>query len=504
MKYLLYFIFSFILLKGFAQIPVMNPILGSSVICSNPSSPESFTASASNSPNSFSWSVFPSGGVNILNDSSSVALIYFPSTNGTFTIYCSASNAFGTSSNISFVVTVFETPNVNFSGSNTFCQGSSTNLSASSTVGGASSTVSYNWSPSYGLNTTSGQNVIANPANATNYTVTANNGVCSSSSEILVAPFESMSVTFSGANTFCQGSSTNLSASSTVQSGSSTISYFWSPSYGLNTVFGSDVIANPAVSTNYTVTAFYETCSNSGQITVTPNGFLPPVISAVASDSLVCYGDSISVSASGANTYEWSDGLQNGVPFNVYYSNTYFVTGTDINGCIGSASVNVSVNPLATFYINSSLNPIPPGSGQSATLTINGNANTSYSLNGVATSTTIVVSPTITTTYTFTSVNSSGCEYTSIFTQFVGFVTGVEVIGNSVTEDYFNVFPNPNNGIFQIKSSIVETIQIINQLGEIIRVINLNPEEEFQVSNLSSGIYFIHSNRKNIKIIVTQ
>ena len=503
MKHLLYILLSIISLQGIAQVPVMNPIVGQSVICSSPAAPVSFTTSASNSPLFYNWSIFPSTGALITNDSSGVTTILFPPANGTFTLYCSATNAFGTSATTSFIIDVFETPDVTFSGTNTFCQGSSTNLSASSTIGGASSTIFYNWAPSYGLNTTSGQNVIANPATPTNYTVTASNGICSSSSEIMVAPFETMSVTFSGANTFCQGSSTNLSASSTIQSGSSTIAYFWTPSYGLSNTFGQFVTANPAVSTNYTVTAYYGSCFNTGQITVGPNGFSPSPIAASASNSLVCFGDSITLTAFGANTYTWTNGVQNAIPFSVYYSNTYYVTGTDNNGCTSSASVNVNVDQLATFYVNSSLNPIPPGSGQSATLTINGSASTSYSVNGVPCSTSIVVTPTITTTYTITSANSSGCEYSIEFTQYVGFVTSINPI-NTNAQNYFKVYPNPNNGEFTIKSSDIETIKIINQLGEIVRVINLNPEEEVQVSNLSAGIYAIHSNKSHIKIIVTQ
>lgn len=504
MKSLFSLLFSFILLTSLAQAPIMNPITGSSVICSSPSAPSSFTASASNSPTSYAWSVLPSIGVVIANDSSSISSISFPYSNGTFTIYCSATNAFGTSSTVSYIVTVFETPSVSFSGSNTFCQGSSTNLSASSTILAASPTVSYNWAPGYGLNTTTGSNVIANPALSTTYTVTATKGFCSNTAQIVVAPFETMSVTFSGANTFCQGSSTNLSASSTVLAASPTISYNWAPGYGLNTTTGANVIANPAVSTTYTVTAFFGSCSNTGQITVGPNNFTPPNVTATASNSVVCYGDTTTLMAYGANSYTWTNNVQNGVSFGVYNSNTYYVTGTDLNGCTNSASVNVSVNPLATFYINSNLNPIPLGSGQSSTLTINGNAGTSYSVNGVSTSTMIVVTPTVTTTYTFTSVNSSGCEYSYVFTQYVGYVTGIESISYSADENYFNVFPNPSNGIFNIKSNIQETIQIINQLGEIVRVIDLNPETEFQVTDLSAGIYVIHSNRTRVKIIVTQ
>lgn len=102
----------------------MNSIVGSSVICSSPSVPSSFSASASNSPTSYSWSIStPSAGVIIGNASNSITSISFPYTNATYTIYCTATNGFGTSPTVPFVVTVFETPSVTFSGANTFCQG---------------------------------------------------------------------------------------------------------------------------------------------------------------------------------------------------------------------------------------------------------------------------------------------------------------------------------------------------------------------------------------------
>lgn len=500
-KLLLTLFFGIALFSGFSQAPVISPIVGPSVVCAGSSTQNTYSTSATNFPSYYTWSVsWPNAGVVINNANSSSASYIFPNANATYTIYCYATNGSGMSFNQPFVVTIFQTPNVSFSGANTFCQGSSTNLSASSTIQGASTTISYNWAPSSGLNTTTGPNVIASPSNATTYTVTALNGSCSNSSQITVTPFQMLPVTFSGSNTFCQGSSTNLSASSTIQGASQTVFYSWSPSFGLNTTTGANVIASPSVSTNYTVTGYYGACTNSGQITIGPNGFSVPIISASATNTLVCYGDSTILNATGANTYTWSSGLQNGVPFGVYNSNTYYVNGTDVNGCVGSSSVNIIGNPSAIFSINSSYLPIQ--AGDSSTITINGNAGTTYSLNGVSTPTLIVLTPTVTTTYILTSMSPSGCDYMQYYTQYVGYVMGVQP--NELLGNYFNVYPNPNNGVFNLKSSTKETVRIINELGEIIRNIELSPGTELQVTDLSAGIYLIHSDRVKMKIIVTQ
>jgi len=500
MKYIFTVIISLMFINMQAQVPVVSPISGQSAVCANSAITVFYSTSATNSPIYFTWWYVSSTYSATLSSTSNVAGATFYGINQTYTLYCTATNASGTSATQQYVVSVFETPNITFSGSNTFCQGSSTSISASSTIFAASSTVSYNWAPNYGLNTTSGPDVIANPSVPTNYTVTAINGVCSNTAQINVTPFELMNVTFSGATTFCQGSSTSISASTTILGGSSTISYNWAPSIGLNTTYGPNVIAAPNVQTTYTVIAYLNgSCSISNQITITPNGFSPSPITALASNTNICLGDSITLIASGASTYTWSNGIPNGASFTPYYSNTYYVSGTDNNGCTGSSSVSVNVNQSAYFYVYSLNNPIQ--TGQSATLTINGSSGSTYYMDGVPTNTDIVISPTVTTTYTFTSVNSSGCSYTYIYTQYVGFVLGVENL--QTLQDYILVYPNPSDKIFNIKSSNEETIYILNQLGETVKEIKLLPETEQQVSDLSSGIYIIHSTRGNTKIIVT-
>lgn len=166
----------------FAQLsPVMNPIQGPTAICSVPAAPV-FTASASNSPTSYSWSVAGSyTGVMIGNSTGAITSISFPHVpvNATYTVYCYATNNGGSSPIVSYIVTVYETPTVTFSGATSFCQGSSTNISASPTTFQASSTtLSYSWSPSTGLNTTTGPTVHAQPASTTNYTVLLTMGTC--------------------------------------------------------------------------------------------------------------------------------------------------------------------------------------------------------------------------------------------------------------------------------------------------------------------------------------
>lgn len=164
----------------------MNPISGSAYVCTDPNTFNTFSTSASNSPNFYTWIVSPSAGVQILSPSVDTTSIIFPNVNAIYTVYCSATNNFGSSGFVSFVVNVFEKPNVTFSGNTTICQGSGTNLSASPTILAGSSTLYYTWTPSLGLSPSSGPNVYANPTVTTMYTVTTVNGPCNYFNQVTV------------------------------------------------------------------------------------------------------------------------------------------------------------------------------------------------------------------------------------------------------------------------------------------------------------------------------
>jgi hypothetical protein len=154
-----------------AQVPVIGPIVGPGTSCSEVA--RTYSTSANNSPLYYQWATVPSTGVLISDPNNSITVISFPYYSGiTYTVYCTASNAVGTSMPSMKLVNIYETPTVTFSGSNlSFCQGSSTSLMASATMKSGSSTLSYNWSPSTGLNTTVGPNVIASPNANTTYTL---------------------------------------------------------------------------------------------------------------------------------------------------------------------------------------------------------------------------------------------------------------------------------------------------------------------------------------------
>jgi gliding motility-associated-like protein len=277
------------------------------------------------------------------------------------------------------------------------------NQSVNLTAGGAST---YVWSPSSGLNQTTGTTVTASPISTTTYTITGTdaNG-CSNtlSNTVAVNPLPNLSTTPSSA-TLCIGDSVTLNIN-----GAST--YTWSPGAGLNQSTGSQVKASPIATTTYTITGTNANgCINTQTISVTVNPL--PIIIANGPNS-ACTGSSITLFGSGANTYTWSGGVINNSPFTISNTTTYTVTGTDANGCSNTASKTVTVNALPTL----SVLPVNPTIclNQSINLTAGGASTYAWSpASGLnqTTGTTVTASPTSTTTYTITGTDANGCSNT--------------------------------------------------------------------------------------------
>lgn len=155
----------------------------------------------------------------------------------------------------------------------TICAGGSTTLTASGSA-------SYTWAPSTGLSSATGSTVSASPAATTVYTVITGSGSCIAAAEATITVSPPPLLTLSPASvSICAGSSTTLSAFGAA-------SYSWSPFAGLSSGSGSQVVANPAATTVYTVTGAVGSCS--AQATTTVNIVPAPVLSIVSDASSAC------------------------------------------------------------------------------------------------------------------------------------------------------------------------------------------------------------------------
>ena len=137
----------------------------------------------------------------------------------------------------------------------------------------------------------------------------------------------------------------------------------WSGTGITNTTNGT---FSPATSGTGTFVVTYSiggTCPSSSTETITVNA----APSVTVNSPTVCAGSSVTLTASGANIYSWSTGV-NTTTISVTPSVTtsYTVTGTT-NGCSNSSISTVSVTPITTVSINS----VTPMCTNSPPLTLN-------------------------------------------------------------------------------------------------------------------------------------
>jgi PKD repeat protein len=324
-----------------------------------------------------------------------------PAGTTTYTVTGTAAN--GCTGTATRTITVNPTPTVTTTTSTaTICAGSSATITASGAT-------TYTWMPG----SLSGSPVTVSPTTTTTYTVTGTSGGCSGTATrtITVNPAPSLTMTpVSGAVTICQGSSTTISGSTTANH-----TYSWSPTAGLATPNAASTVASPTVTTTYVLTKTRTStgCTVTGTVVVTVNP--APNVTATPSSSSICTGNSVTLTGSGASTYNWQPGNLNGssVTTTPASTTTYTVTGTGANGCTATSTVMVTVGSQPTVTATSSSPSICTGG--SATLT--GSGGTTYTwMPGSLSGSTVTVSPSSTTTYTVTGSNGPGCSNTGTVT----------------------------------------------------------------------------------------
>lgn len=249
------------------------------------------TALTSNGATTYSWS--PSSSLNTPTGNSVIAS---PASTTTYTV-TGTSN--GCSSTAQVTVTVNSIPVVTTTGNIAVCNGQYATLTASGAT-------TYSWSPSTALNTTSANEVVANPSSTITYNVIGTANGCSSTASVTVTVNANPVVGVSANTTsICNGQTATLTAN-----GAST--YAWSPSTGLSAITGTSVIASPSTTTTYVITGTSVSgCTGTNSITINANtgGSAPVQPGSISGNKKPCPGinEVYSVaSVSGAVSYTWT------------------------------------------------------------------------------------------------------------------------------------------------------------------------------------------------------
>lgn len=203
------------------------------------------------------------------------------------------------------------------------CRGDSTQLGVNGNA------YNYTWNPG----AQSGTLVTVSPTISTVYTLSASGNSCVSTQTVPVVVYQLPVVSLLGQDSVCAGSSISHTAT-----GAST--YSWSHG-GVGNISTTTPLAN----TIYTVTGIDTNfCANSQSISITLVAL--PSLSISSTRSVICRGESATITVSGANTYSWNSPASTSVSIVVSpsLSTSYSVTGTSTFGCNGNSSYTQSVS----------------------------------------------------------------------------------------------------------------------------------------------------------------
>lgn len=322
------------------------------------------------------------------------SITVFPNQNIFYTV--TGMNSFGCTSSTLVGVNVFPLPSVMVtSPKNPICLGEGTILSALGAI-------SYTWLPGT-FNTSA---ISVSPAVSTVYTVSGSNafGCISSSLYSLSVNSPGTIIASASSNSICAGNTTSIQLS-----GSS--NYSWNPSSSLSTTLGPFVLANPLITTVYTVTAFNSVCSTSALVTISVSP--SPTMSILAESFSVCPGSAVTFTVSGASSYTWLPFNQNGsvITITVTAPINYTLLGSNSAGCVSSAPGVIGVKSLPVIMLSQSSGSVC--AGESVICTAQGASNYSWIPTGI-TGNSVVLSPSVSTNYTLLGSNN-GCASSFTF-----------------------------------------------------------------------------------------
>lgn len=231
----------------------------------------------------------------------------FPSSIGTITYTVTGTDGNGCVGMDQVSVSANPAPVPVISGPTTYCAGTFSTLATTNAYS------NYVWSTG-GTNSTEDVTIADNPITVT---VTDAFGCTGSSAATFVD--DNSTLTYDTSIEICEGESI------VIHGNTQTVSGIYSETF----VFGSG-------------------CDSTSNVTLIVHPL--PTVSG-GSDVVVCAGNQVNLTGSGALSYSWDNGITNGISFIPTISDNYTVIGTDVNGCSSSDEVLVTVEsvPVISF-----------------------------------------------------------------------------------------------------------------------------------------------------------
>ena len=265
-----------------------------------------------------------------------------PTVPTTYTV--TVTNADGFSDTDTAVVTVSPNPVITFNPPNpTICAGTSVQISAS----GANT---YVWSPSTGLNSTTGSTVTASPADTLTYTVTGTLNGCTGIGTVTVNVAPNPIIVATPVSTTCGYANGSVTVS--TSSGTAPFHYSWNtnPNYDTTSVsnLSSDIYNIHVSDANGCTSSVTTTVASSTPITITGT-----IVDEVCSGDLNGSIDVSVINAVAPLTYTWSNGATTQDLNAIEGGKSYTLTVTDANNCAATKVFTVGTHPFIYASVTS-------------------------------------------------------------------------------------------------------------------------------------------------------
>jgi len=284
----------------------------------------------------------------------------------------------------------------------------------------------------------------------------------------------------SGDLNYCVGETVTLSSAGDADL------YVWNDGDALD-------LTPPVGTTTYDLTGYYVGggCEGESSASVTITMHDLPVITASADEDLICIGNEVTFTGAGGVGYWWDVlGVFDGEPYapNAIGISTYTVTGTDVNGCSNTASVDVEVVDVIsiTYDVTDDIGVFSGAIDITVTGGVapylfdwsndgTGDFDDTEDLTGLTDGWFIVV------------VNgSTGCSATAEIR--VGNQLGID----DVNESNFMVYPNPTQELVNIELKGNFQFEIVTINGEIIQTGTATDKKVVSLKDYADGIYFVN------------
>lgn len=365
----------------------------------------------------------------------------------------------GCSNTDTVIVNVNALPTPVITGDFAICTGDSTLLVASSATGNVWSTTATN------------DSIYVSTAGSYTVTETDANGCIGTSAPVVVVVNALPSINAGNDITVCQNGQAILFATG-------------APTLTWNNNVTNGVSFTATATNTYIVTGTDANgCVNTDTLELTVNAL--PIVD--GGDNITLCGTSqVTLTATGASVYSWSNGITNGVPFTAEVgSNSYLVTGIDANGCSNTDIVMVTVNnvPVATATAANQLTIVASPAGMS------------YQWVDCATNTPILgannqtFTATANGSYKVIVTGMGGCADTSACVNINS--VGLE---NNQADLGISLYPNPTTGNVFVNMPATEeaTITVFDAQGKVVMTLeNAQNGSVIELSEVQYGMYMI-------------